>query len=385
MTRNLVVCCDGTWNTPVQTDRGRVVPTNVVKMARALDLDGTNPPQLLYYDTGIGTGEGLDHWTGGAFGIGLTQNIIQAYRWLADTYQDEDQLYLFGFSRGAYTVRSLGGLVSRCGLAPAGDQSGAEKAYALYREGDKADTEKFRSKPEQRRPRIHFIGVWDTVGALGVPALSRYGLLRKAVRLLARSSKYAHGFHDQTLSGNVDHAYHALAIDERRGPFEPALWHKDPTGTAHDPRKVQQVWFCGVHSNVGGGYVDPGLSDHTLMWMVKKARQAGIRLDDMYLALRLDPNCHGELRDSLTAAYRAIPKHERRVGLAETLNEFVHKSVVDRACNVTNSYRPSNALREKPAGTGKWEALAEVTEDGIDMVKAIRNANSALKTWHKAK
>src|SRR5688572_25023431 len=114
MTRNLVLCCDGTWNSPTQTDHGFVVPTNVVKMARALeDGDPLRQPPA-YYDRGIGTSGRLDRWLGGALGTGLSKNIQEAYQYIADHYQTDDRLFLFGFSRGAYTVRSLAGLIGRC-------------------------------------------------------------------------------------------------------------------------------------------------------------------------------------------------------------------------------------------------------------------------------
>lgn len=353
MARNVIVCCDGTWNTPQQTDRGLNVPSNVVKMARAVS---EAPDQVIYYHTGVGTGGGLDRWTGGALGIGLTQNIKHAYTWIAQNLLAGDKLFLFGFSRGAYTIRSLGGLIGRCGLTQP-DPKLVELAYACYRKAGNADGKARAAefKAGQRPQGIHFMGVWDTVGALGVPALSRYGLLRKTVRLLTDNTVFAHGFHDETLGTAVANAYQALAIDERRRPFEPALWKSDGTQRSN----VQQVWFAGVHSNIGGGYVDPGLSDHAFMWMAVKAQGAGLRLDERYLAMRVDPNAHGELRNEYQGLYRLTTPLVRRIGDAATLNEALHSTAIKRRAHPTNTYDPENLhIMQLPPLTS--DGLAEV-------------------------
>lgn len=365
MGRNLVVCCDGTWNTPKQTDRGFEVPSNVVKIARAID-DSNPQQQRVYYDTGVGTSKGIDRWTGGAFGIGLTDNIKQAYRWLADTYTDNDRLFFFGFSRGAYTVRSLAGLIGRCGLTRANDAEAVTQAYDLYRQSvdDKGRAAAAKFKAAQREVPVYFIGVWDTVGALGVPAFSRYGLLRKAVGGLLKGTKYAHGFHDETLGAHVTHAYQALGVDEQRGAFAPSVWKSNGTPRPH----VEQVWFAGVHCNVGGGYLDCGLSDHALLWMATKAMDAGLLLNQRYLAMRVDPNCHGELRESRERGYKLMPRHLRPIGQPDTLNERIHQSAIDRMQHPTNDYRPSNLAPIVAART------VAVTRDGLDMLEKIRTA-----------
>ena len=388
MARNLVICCDGTWNTSTQKDRGQVVPSNVVKMARLVDEDSQSAKQIVYYDTGVGTGRGLDKWTGGGLGIGLTDNIIQAYKWIASNYENGDQLYLFGFSRGAYTVRSLAGLIGHCGLT-APDNKLIEQAYGLYREASdkQGEARAAEFKQAQRQLPVHFLGVWDTVGALGVPALSRYGLLRQGIKFICSTTgmlkKYAHGFHSMELGDHINHAYHALAIDEKRGPFEPSLWKKKE---ANNHTKVMQVWFPGVHSNIGGGYADTGISDHALMWMAVKARDAGLQLNNRYLALRLDPNAHGELRDSMTAVYKALPKYVRKIGLPGTLAEYLHFSVRTRIEHPTNAdYPPKNLL---PVVTlQEIMGMRKVTDSKVEfdassqgVIQKIRGASS-ISTW----
>ncbi|MDF3010573.1 MAG: hypothetical protein K0S03_1369, partial [Burkholderiales bacterium] len=220
--KRLILCCDGTWNSADQERNGTPCPTNVVKLGyRVAKRDG-DIPQLIYYDQGVGTGNTLDRASGGAFGDGLEENIHDAYRFLVANYEPGDELYLFGFSRGAFTVRSIGGMIRKCGILERPMQF--RKSCSLIH--------------EEPIP-IRMIGVWDTVGSLGIPL--------RGLRWLTRRE---HQFHDTELSGSVQVACHALAIDERRAPFAPTLWDYKPK----PGQQVEQVWFCGAHSDVGGGY-----------------------------------------------------------------------------------------------------------------------------------
>ncbi|HWH09146.1 MAG TPA: DUF2235 domain-containing protein, partial [Candidatus Thermoplasmatota archaeon] len=246
--KRLVVCCDGTWNTADAVVDGKPCPTNVVKMARAvLPRDANGVPQVVFYDEGIGTGGLLDRVVGGATGRGLMRNVGDAYRFLVWNFEPGDEVYLFGFSRGAYTARSLAGLVRKCGILRKGQGCRFEEAYDFYR-GDVHPRDPAAAEFRRRNSvetRIRFLGVWDTVGALGVPGRLRGLTMRR------------HRFHDVKLSSTVDHAYHAVAIDERRKAFAPALWETDP---ANAGQVVEQAWFPGAHSDVGGGYPEAGLS-----------------------------------------------------------------------------------------------------------------------------
>jgi len=271
--KHLIVCCDGTWNTPEQSENGQICPTNVVKMASALTplaRDGT--PQIVFYHDGVGTSSGFDlsHWIGGAFGAGLSKIILDAYRFLVDNYSDGDELYFFGFSRGAYTVRSLAGLVRNCGLLKKIHAEKIPDAYGLYRREDRPaepDGEEARTFREQfsREVTIKCIGVWDTVGALGIPD-----------HVLRHLTEQRWQFHDVKLSRIVEHAYHALAIDERREDFRPTLWEQQPDA---GNQTLEQVWFAGVHCNVGGGYEESGLSDLAFLWMKAQAETCGLTFD----------------------------------------------------------------------------------------------------------
>ncbi|HWO94153.1 MAG TPA: DUF2235 domain-containing protein, partial [Dehalococcoidia bacterium] len=172
--RRLIICCDGTWNTPDRTDGGIGVPTNVVRMARAIPPvapDGT--PQIVYYDQGVGTDNMINKYTGGAFGIGLSRNVRDAYLFLIHNYIEGDELYFFGFSRGAYTVRSTAGMIRKIGLLDKVEADRAMEAWRIYREHaggpDSQRAIAFREAFSRYPVRIRFLGVWDTVGALGIP------------------------------------------------------------------------------------------------------------------------------------------------------------------------------------------------------------------------
>jgi uncharacterized protein (DUF2235 family) len=344
--KRLILCCDGTWNSADQETDGVPCPTNVVKLGyRIAKRDGVTP-QITYYDQGVGTGNLLDRASGGALGEGLEDNIHDAYRFLVANYETGDEIYLFGFSRGAFTARSVGGMIRKCGILRREFVQFYRKAIALYRSQDHPDDKdpvKFRTDCSVNGNdgiKIKLIGVWDTVGALGIPL--------RGLRWLTRSE---HQFHDTALSGTVEHAYHALAIDEHRGPFEPTLWAYQPK----PGQKVEQVWFCGAHSDVGGGYAQVGLSDIALDWMMGKAHDAGLALDDAAIQahpLHQDPK--GELHNSKTGLYRATPGIDRPIGLSTQdpknpadaakradPTQSLHKSVLDRWDGDPN-YRPAS-------------------------------------------
>jgi len=250
---NLVVCLDGTWSNADST----APQTNVAILSDLVDLRrGGNGAQQLYYDPGVGTGGNvLRRLAGGITGQGLSANILGAYRFLSLAYRPGDNIYLFGYSRGAFTVRSLGGFIAASGLlrAEACDKDNLNFAWRYYRTKPK---ERFPSDHAKLRAlsygnvRIRFVGVFDTVGALGIP--------RKWLNWVGRRSFQ---FHDTELCSIVDHSCHALAIDEHRLEFEAAVWDVPRRGGY---QTVEQVWFPGTHANIGGGCEDKSLSDLTL-------------------------------------------------------------------------------------------------------------------------
>lgn len=295
--RRLIVCFDGTWNTP---DSGSQ-PTNVVKLLRAIPSradDGIS--QIAFYDKGVGTGGLTDRIIGGASGAGLTENVIDGYRFLGNNYSDNDEIYIFGFSRGAYTARSLAGLIGQVGiLMPECLGGSLHKVMKILRDRSLDHEGKQRTIEEMNLDRyvdvsIKCVGVWDTVGSLGIPGdLGRQFYLKP------------YRFHDVQLGAKVDVALHAVAIDEKRSAFAPTLWVSKDGRPLRDDQVVEQVWFSGVHSNIGGSYPDTGLSDIALDWMVKRVkRHANIMFDDLYLKKICFPRIDGIGYESRTALYQ---------------------------------------------------------------------------------
>lgn len=340
--KRLVICCDGTWNTPDQKDRGVMRPTNVVKLARwVMPQDRNGVAQKVHYDRGVGTGDVVDRAFGGMFGVGLAHNIREAYEFLSGNYDDGDELYLFGFSRGAYTVRRTVGMVRKCRLLPKGldDEARAaaiQEGYEIYtrRDGgpDSDAAQAFRGKHGCRPAAIRCLGVWDTVGAYGIG-----GVLGQFTSSMSRSR-----FHDRRVSSIVQHAFQAVAIDETRRLFEPTLFEQGPAGL-QGGQVLEQSWFAGVHSNVGGGYEGAGLSDITLHWMAMRAERCGLALDPKWRG-RIDPDEFGELRESRTGLYRFMGKAVRPIGAQKLGFEKAHNSALDRLARDPAGYAPENLI-----------------------------------------
>ena len=283
MPRRLIVLFDGTWN-KVQTH------TNVERLWKLIaSVDAAGTAQITQYIEGVGVKPGITHLLGGAFGLGLSANIEQGYRWLCQNWNDSDEVFLFGFSRGAYSARSAAGMIHKCGLLKPDakgevTQGAVDDAYDFYRNDIKPDDPQavaFRAQHSREIP-IHFIGVWDTVGALGIPEVASWFPYAR--------SRYR--FHDTELSSSVRYAYQALALDEHRADFAPTKWTRlpqnlapgeSPTSKKPSQIDVEQRWFIGCHSDVGGGEETDGagrkpdpLPDLPLAWMQRKAADAGL-------------------------------------------------------------------------------------------------------------
>ena len=352
--RNLIVCADGTWNTPDQEDNGILAPTNVYKFYNCLaaeDADGN--PQLKYYHPGVGTDGGLfEKALGGGAGKGLSRNIMSGYQWLARKYQEGDRIFLFGFSRGAYTVRSLGGFIARCGLLDLGGQTSAEgwqRVETAYEKGYRnrknrsswsAGWSFHKGKAADSHVDIHFIGVWDTVGALGIP--DNMALLNFL------DDRDDHVFHDVKLSAKTRHARHAVAIDEIRASFQPTLWDEKNTKTY-----VKQVWFTGVHADVGGGYAADGLADITLAWMTDEAASKGLAFYPQTLA-QIQPDTWGIIHNSCQGLFGLLPSTPRNIPKLIKSNSSVHASVSERKSMPSirqGPYRQHVSLRKNESRT----------------------------------
>ena len=320
--KRIAIFADGTWNSPEEGG-----PTNVLRMARAVKPVANNAEQVAFYDWGVGTDR--KKLAGGITGAGIDKNIMDCYRFMVHNYKKGDKLFFFGFSRGAYTVRSLAGFIRNCGLLKREHAEQIPAAYRLYRKRtkksypDAAEPIKFRKKYAVGNiTPIEFVGVWDTVGALGIP-VPFWGTLNEQAFL----------FHDTEPSKIVQHARHAVSIDENRKDFEPTIW-KDKSNC-----DVMQVWFAGVHSDVGGGYVERGLGDCASRWMLKEAAKFGIKFESHFVGA-VKPNPRDKIHNEHKGIYRA------RKATSRSITGPLHKTVKERWDNNTQDYRiKSNALR----------------------------------------
>jgi uncharacterized protein (DUF2235 family) len=373
--KRIVLCFDGTWN---KAEKEAV--TNVRRIA---NLIHRMDQQLCWYDEGVGTGQ----WekVRGAFGFGLSRNIQQGYAYLGLTYDPGDQIFLLGFSRGAYTARSLSGLIRKCGILRRSEMSDVdirgltdsevqsrlnkviektpviEQAYELYRQRDGGpdtnESKAFRDAhsypvynsgdPSATGPeatRIRFIGVWDTVGSLGVPL--------KTLQWVSVFNRERYLFHDTKLSGMVEYARHAVAIDEYRADYSPTLWTPDDQWASE---RLRQRWFIGAHGDVGGGYdVGQPLADLALSWMVHEAQGAGLSLEPPTLSSKnymaditrtYDSFLFGVYKWFSGRAVRPIMKLIAREKSLDYRNQDVDPSVVQRLSEDKSYHREDKGLR----------------------------------------
>ena len=378
--KNLIVLSDGTWQ-----DLRQPFPTNVVRLLEAITPQTSEgKDQLVYYNEGVGTRQvtiepgpidTLIKIFGGALGLGVDHRILSCYRFLCLNYSPGDSIYLFGFSRGAYTVRSLAGLVYNCGLLRRERVRMIPRAYEIYRKpnNDAAcapsgpTATAFRQdhaitdRPDGR-PDIRFLGVWDTVKALGIPEIPLLAGL--SVRL---NAKYK--FHDERISPIIQAVYHAVSIEEQRSTFKLI-----PIDTDKSSRRehLQQAWFPGGHGGVGGGdAAEAPLSDGALQWMLGKLDESQCDLSyDVHriqMAFKPDPllplaskgrfsiitlitNCLGKQR-------RQIPDHtalQASPAASEVISDFALARLQRLKGWLPESL--SEFLRRKDLGE-QWETL----------------------------
>ncbi len=391
---------DGTWNTP----ESRTSVWELYQLVAGVGADGV--PQVATYDEGVGT-HWYDRLSGGAFGAGLTENVRQGYQWLVKNYTPGDEVFLFGFSRGAFTARSLAGFIARCGLLKPGAPMTVEQAFARYRRGDavrpiydllylqRHGETKF--DPEEQtllqhsfyhRNLIRMVGVWDTVGSIGLPFGNIPGV-----------SSLSFHFLNTHLSRVVQNSYQALALDEERKPYWAILWTNfttkaTPAGepARADDRMVEQRWFAGAHCNVGGGYQNDLLPQRPRAWIQENAIGCGLAFRSGVTVT--DADLDQKPRDSYAEFLRPVwqwlsflktcqrytrwvmsdavdkPAHKKNgqmvpAGQVQTVNERIDPSVF-RRCQRYADYRPSN-LRE-------WAARI-----GLDLGKIIAEPEKYLQ------
>ncbi|MBZ5559618.1 MAG: DUF2235 domain-containing protein [Acidobacteriia bacterium] len=359
MPKNIILCSDGTGNADIK-GRG----TNVFKLFEAVDLNEhrTNPEleaQLAFYDDGVGSkGSMLTRLMGNATGYGLAANVKQLYRELSRVYDEEDRIFLFGFSRGAFTVRTLADMIGKCGVLK-GDtfetatdlRKAVDAAYDAYRayydshltslmvrltngaDGPTRVREFQENYEPYRDVKIRFIGVWDTVDAVGLPF---------AIADTVNTLIYQFKFPDRLLGEHVQHAYHALSLDDDRRAFEPVLWHAGEGDT-----RIEQVWFAGVHSNVGGGYPKQGMSLVALDWMLAHAETHRLRLqpldNQMFRGHASVDDMMYNPRAGLGLFYRWAPRDVRAYCEKSGIDQpTIHLTVAERIAHGTDDYAPGN-------------------------------------------
>jgi len=330
--KSIVLCADGTWNTP-HADLPSKPDTNVRKLYCALT---NSPEQLKYYDSGVGTdGTPLDHLWGGAMGKGLFQKVQDCYQFLANVHSPGDQIFVFGFSRGAYTARSTAGMIAGFGVPTANlDNTTVRRIFDAYRQSDKGKKAALKAELKVayalQDVTIKMVGVWDTVGSLGIPG-TLFNVLNQKT----------YGFLDTALHPRVQRAYHAMSIDERRAQFKPTLWtHPDGSFRPNDAQ-VEQVWFPGVHSDGGGGYQECDLSNITLSWMLRKAKENGLLFSPAAETEYLSPKpefAWSPAHDEWKIIPWGIPQH-RHVPTAAVMSNTVQMRLDNQ-----KNYRPENIV-----------------------------------------
>jgi len=322
--KRIIICSDGTWNSPDDEQ-----PTNILRLSRAIAPIGSDDTrQVVFYDWGVGT-DRKKH-TGGITGAGIDKNIVDCYRFIVHNYDPGDELFFFGFSRGAYTVRSLGGFIRNCGILKREHADRIPRSFDHYRaRSPSSHPDNPRSKKERARyavadrTTIAFVGVLDTVGRLGIP-ITFWGLLN--------NDKYL--FHDTSPSSIITAARHALAIDENREDFQPVPWDEKPG------IDLKQVWFAGAHSDVGGGYRDDHhLADISCQWLLKEAGSKGLAVEP-HLPDRLRPRPTARQHDPRKGIFKLRAKQYRKIHD----NALIHFSVKERVERLKSRYK-SPALR----------------------------------------
>ena len=319
----------------------------MVKLFERLAPEG--PEQISFYDPGVGTYSPLRNslWhrieaaVESASGSGVKDKVAEAYKYLMDNYEKDDKIFLFGYSRGAHTVRDLAGLLDTCGLLTRGSENLIPYALSFYyrwEEGNRGEVNRRRiarrfQSAFSRPCDVHFIGVWDTVASVGWLWWRKY-------------------FRYERLSGNVAYAYQALAVDERRAHFRPSRWDEESVPSEleleleqqrsrRQEQVIEQVWFPGYHGDLGGQNADQRISDISLLWMLKSAKKRGLHLNDKWLD-GLNPDAvGGNLRRSDRHVYR-LRTRPRVIDREGRFKPKIHESVLQRKRAVGCQYNPAN-------------------------------------------
>ncbi len=362
--KRIVILIDGTWD-----QEGSGNPTNVAKLdpsnaaagsplIKAAGNDGVK--QRVVYHKGVGADpDFLKHWLGGSIGLGLKQIVLDAYASVVDLYNQGDDIFVLGFSRGAYAARALVGMIGASGIVRHSAPSNLETAWLNYRVdpsiraapttasgGDQKAISNLKALHDageiQPDNRVKCVGVWDTVGSYGVPAGFGLTALARYISLVTL------GFHDTSFGDHVEVGLHAVAIDERRRPFVPTFWTikkgLEPKG------HVEQTWFAGEHGNIGGGEPDPRLSNETLIWMIARMQAlAGLEFDaEAVKAVASDANLDGEVYNSTKGwVIDELWPHLRKVLSPDAIMHGAFTSTADSSREHINERVHWNAIKKR--------------------------------------
>ncbi|WOH38001.1 DUF2235 domain-containing protein [Thalassotalea fonticola] len=375
--QRLIICFDGTWNNPEQEENGVTTPTNVYRLKNSINVTTTKSKitQKVFYHPGVGGEEigFVDELLGGALGFGINSHISSAYHWLGLNYAEGDEVYLFGFSRGAFSARSLAGFLGK-GLLNLKDIS----AKQSWQRVDKAFVSGYKNKLPQNSwaktdwqffhdkgpVPITFLGVWDTVGALGIPDDL------EIINLFDRKETWQ--FHDTKLAEHIKHARHAMAMDEKRTSFTVTRW-----SNAEEHSDAIELWFPGVHSDVGGGYQDSDLSNGALKWMIQQSSGFGLEYRQDIEQIISD-SAVGVLHNSFKGAFSKLRSRPRNIpALIKANSSLFHDSafIRQRISPIEHEpYYPSQILAKNESITiqvfakCRWNKTSVYLEQGNEYV-----------------
>jgi hypothetical protein len=392
MSKRIILCFDGTWNNPDQTEAGLPAVTKVYKIFNAI---AESDQQLKFYHPGVGgegsvIGEGgvLAPVLGGAFGHGIRRHICSGYQFLTEHYQEGDQIFVFGFSRGAFVARAL---VEFVGFGLLQHQPGCSEKqrwaaiHQLFDEGYQRHNQLLKTQFPQlqffhqgKALPVRFLGVWDTVGALGIP--DDLALLN----LLDDPEQW--NFYDNLLGTHVITARHAMAMDEKRASFTVTRW--DLTAQQQVSADVKELWFAGVHSDVGGGYPHSGLADIALQWMMDESGACGLQFYP-YAAKQLKPDPYAVLHDSYSGFFKNLKSRPRNVPAVCAANAALfHPSVLQRQATPPLShaaYWPTRQLAPAEKITVPVYANQHWNKTGLYLNAGERYRFRAKGEWKDAK
>jgi uncharacterized protein (DUF2235 family) len=341
MAKRIAFCADGTWDDASKR-------TNVYKLYKSLIKSAE---QIPLYDDGVGSdGDPIIKILGGAFGTGLWEKIKEGYTQISHVYEKDDSVFLFGFSRGAFTARSLAGMIAACGLPTKNFTDDlVETAFDAYRDkNNRQEKLKKLANCDMFNADINMVGVWDTVGSLGIPSA------------IGAIDPLLYGFLDTSLNPKIKHGYHALAMDERRAQFPPTLWSGQPA----PGQTLEQVWFTGAHSDVGGGESDDGpgttaLSDITLGWMMGKASALGLQFDSNVQKQYTCPLDPVVALDKFHESWKVFCGFPLRRSIDK--NASIANSVLVR-CEHDTAWRPQNLAFENGALVSGYQIVSVVNQ-----------------------